>query len=72
MPSVTRGEALLALRAWRATGRKEVPPETDGNCPMLDARSGKCLVYADRGRSDAGRIFARRRADHTSGARCST
>ncbi len=48
MPSVTRGEALLALRALRATGRKDVPPAADGNCPMLEARTGKCLVYADR------------------------
>ncbi len=48
MPSVTRGEALLALRAFRATGRKEVPDAVEGNCPMLEARSGKCLIYADR------------------------
>ena len=48
MPSVTRGEALLALRAFKATGRKEVPTGADGNCPMLDAPTGKCLIYADR------------------------
>ena len=48
MPSVTRGEALLALRAFKATGRREVPPSVDGNCPMLEARTGKCLIYADR------------------------
>ena len=48
MPSVTRGEALLALRAWRATGRKDVPPTADGHCPMLETRTGKCLIYADR------------------------
>ncbi len=48
MPSVTRGEALLALRALKATGRKDVPLAPDGSCPMLDARTGKCLIYADR------------------------
>ena len=47
-PSVTRGEAMLAVRALKATGRKEVPPAVDGNCPMLEARTGKCLIYADR------------------------
>ena len=47
-PSVTRGEALLATRAFKATGRKEVPSAADGNCPMFEARTGKCLIYADR------------------------
>ena len=47
-PSVTRGEALLALRAWKATGRKDVPVSTNGDCPMLETRTGKCLIYADR------------------------
>ena len=47
-PSVTRGEALLAIRAFKATGRKEVPAAADGNCPMFEARTGKCLIYADR------------------------
>ena len=47
-PSVTRGEAMLAIRAFKATGRKEVPPAADGNCPMFEARTGKCLIYADR------------------------
>lgn len=48
MPSVTRGEALLAVQALRATGRKQAPPSTNGACPMLDALTGKCLIYADR------------------------
>ena len=48
MPSVTRGEALLAAQALRATGRKAAPPSTDGACPMLDGLTGKCLIYADR------------------------
>ncbi len=48
MPSVTRGEALLAAQAVRATGRKAPPASTNGACPMLDALTSKCLVYADR------------------------
>ena len=48
MPSVTRGEALLAAHALRATGRKEAPPSVNGACPMLNAATGKCLIYADR------------------------
>ncbi len=47
-PSVTRGEALLAAQALRATGRKQPPPSVNGACPMLDALTGKCLIYADR------------------------
>ena len=48
IPSVTRGEALLAAQALRATGRKAPPASTAGNCPMLDGLTGKCLIYADR------------------------
>jgi Fe-S-cluster containining protein len=47
-PYLTKGEALLAARAWRATGRKQLPAPTDGTCPMLEPRSGQCLIYADR------------------------
>ena len=47
-PSTTRGEALLAVAALRATGRKAPPMPKDGACPMLDTVSGKCLIYADR------------------------
>jgi len=47
-PYLTRGEALVAAQAWRATGRKVLPNETEGACPLLDRASGKCLVYADR------------------------
>ena len=45
---MTHGEALLAVQALRATGRKGVPEGENGNCPMLDSASGKCLIYADR------------------------
>jgi len=47
-PWLTDAEALLAARAFRATGRTRLPEPGDGSCPMLDARSGRCLIYADR------------------------
>jgi len=48
VPYVTRGEALVAARAYRATGRRSLPPPApDGACPML-SKTGRCLIYADR------------------------
>ncbi|MEI8341065.1 MAG: YkgJ family cysteine cluster protein [Verrucomicrobiota bacterium] len=47
-PQLTRGEALLAARAFRATGRKQPPESPDGSCPMLDPKSGRCLIYENR------------------------
>jgi Fe-S-cluster containining protein len=47
-PHLTRGEALLAARAFRATGRRELPPADDGVCPLLQRTTGRCLIYADR------------------------
>jgi Fe-S-cluster containining protein len=47
-PYLTKGEALLAAQAWRATGRKRLPNKIDGTCPMLEGETGKCLVYVDR------------------------
>ena len=47
-PYLTRGEALVAARALRASGRRELPQTRDGNCPLLDPTSGNCLIYADR------------------------
>ena len=47
-PFLTKGEALLAARAWRATGRARLPEPEDGSCPMLQPGTGKCLIYADR------------------------
>lgn len=47
-PWLTRGEALVAARGWRATGRKALPERADGVCPMLDEKSGKCLIYEQR------------------------
>ncbi len=48
VPSMTHGEALVAMQALRTTGRKSLPEAVNGNCPMLDAASGKCLIYSDR------------------------
>jgi Fe-S-cluster containining protein len=47
-PHLTKGEALLAAKAFRATGRKELPEADDGACPMLARKSGKCMIYTDR------------------------
>jgi len=38
----------VAVKAYRATGRTRLPEPPDGACPMLDGRSGHCLIYADR------------------------
>lgn len=46
-PQLTRGEALLAARALRASGRKAMPERTDGACPLL-RDDGACLIYQDR------------------------
>jgi len=47
-PFLTKGEALVAAKALRATGRKRLPESTDGVCPLLDRLTGNCLIYADR------------------------
>jgi hypothetical protein len=46
-PYLTKGEALVAARAYRATGRTTLPDPPDGSCPMLDA-AGRCVIYNDR------------------------
>ena len=46
-PYLTKGEALTAARALRATGRTRLPERGDGACPLLDG-GGRCLIYADR------------------------
>lgn len=48
IPYLTRGEALLAARALKATGRKSLPSRADGACPLLDPQSSRCLIYEDR------------------------
>jgi len=47
-PYLTRGEALLAARALKATGRKQLPPRNDGACPLLEPQTTRCLIYEDR------------------------
>lgn len=47
-PQLTRGEALLAAQAFRASGRKYLPEPTDGSCPLLQPQSQKCLIYESR------------------------
>jgi Fe-S-cluster containining protein len=47
-PYLTKGEALLAARALRATGRTKVPENAAGACPMLDSATGNCIIYESR------------------------
>ncbi len=47
-PYLTRGEALVAAHALRATGRTRLPTNPDGACPLLDAPTGNCLIYESR------------------------
>jgi len=47
-PYLTRGEALVAAKAWRATGRTRLPETTDGACPLLDRATGRCRIYDGR------------------------
>jgi Fe-S-cluster containining protein len=47
-PYLTKGEAVLAARALRATGRQSLPQNFDGACPMLDRKTGNCLIYDAR------------------------
>jgi len=46
-PQLTRGEAIVAAKALRASGRKALLERADGSCPML-RDDGKCLIYQDR------------------------
>lgn len=47
-PYLTKGEAIVAARALRATGRKLLPENAGGSCPMLQQGTDKCLIYEDR------------------------
>jgi uncharacterized protein len=47
-PWLSPAEALLAARAWRASGRTKLPEPPGGECPMLDLRTGRCGIYEDR------------------------
>ena len=46
-PQLTRGEAVLAAKALRASGRKAMPERDDGACPLL-RENGTCMIYQDR------------------------
>jgi uncharacterized protein len=45
-PFLTRGEALVAARAVRASGRRKLRPSPDGACPLLE--NGRCTVHDSR------------------------
>lgn len=47
-PYLTKGEAVVAAKAFRATGRKRLPENADGVCPMLDRETGNCVIYDSR------------------------
>jgi Fe-S-cluster containining protein len=47
-PHLTKGEALVAAHAVRATGRKRLPTNPTGACPLLDPETGDCLIYDSR------------------------
>ena len=47
-PYLTKGEALLGAEALRATGRKALPRNPTGACPLLDHTTGDCLIYESR------------------------
>jgi Fe-S-cluster containining protein len=47
VPHLTLGEALVAAKGLRASGRKALPLRKDGACPMLDTK-GRCMIYAAR------------------------
>jgi uncharacterized protein len=45
-PYITRGEAILAAKAWKATGRKSIPTASNGACPFLV--NSRCAIYQHR------------------------
>lgn len=47
-PYLTKGEAVVAAQAFRATGRKRLPENAEGICPMLDRATGNCIIYDSR------------------------
>jgi Fe-S-cluster containining protein len=47
-PYLTKGEALVAAKALRATGRKTLPENPTGACPLLHGETGDCLIYEAR------------------------
>lgn len=47
-PHLTLAEALVAVHAWRASGRTEIPQPEDGACPFLERTTQRCRIYAAR------------------------
>src|SRR5437588_9112441 len=47
-PFLTKGEALVAAKAVRASGRKLLPESVAGACPLLNHATGRCLIYEGR------------------------
>jgi Fe-S-cluster containining protein len=47
-PHLTRGEALTAWTALKASGRKTLPEGLPGACPMLNPKTLRCLIYEGR------------------------
>jgi len=46
-PQLTRGEAVVAAKGVRASGRAVLPKRDDGVCPLL-REDGACMIYNDR------------------------
>ena len=47
-PLLTKGEAMVAARALRQTGRTRLPATPAGLCPLLEPTTGDCLIYNSR------------------------
>ena len=47
-PYLTKGEAVVAAKAFLASGRKSLSKNADGSCPMLQQETGNCLIYESR------------------------
>jgi Fe-S-cluster containining protein len=47
-PYLTKGEALVAAKAFKATGRRSLLSQPNGECPLLQIETGKCLIYESR------------------------
>lgn len=47
-PYLTKGEAMVAAKAVRATGRTQLPNSPSGACPLLEETTGNCLIYEAR------------------------
>jgi len=47
-PHLTKGEAVVAAAALRASGRSKLPVRSDGACPLLDPFASRCMIYEGR------------------------